>query len=63
MTISPRVPPVVEADRSEEQKQLLGPWGRMNFAAVLVNHPRLYRSFMPVIAKVIAHPGAERRGL
>ena len=54
MTISPRVPPVAEADRSDEQKQLLGPWGRMNFSAVLVNHPKLYRSFMPVIAKVIA---------
>ena len=54
MNTSPRVPPVAEADRTEEQKQLLGPWGRMNFSAVLVNHPKLYRSFMPVIAKVIA---------
>lgn len=54
MTISPRVPPVAEADRTDEQKQLLGPWGRMNFAAVLVNHPKLYRAVMPVIAKVIA---------
>jgi len=54
MTTSPRVPPVAEPDRTDEQKQLLGPWGRMNFAAVLVNHPKLYRAFMPVIAKVIA---------
>lgn len=54
MTISPRVPPVAEADRTDEQKQLLGPWGRMNFAAVMVNHPKLYRVVMPVIAKVIA---------
>jgi 4-carboxymuconolactone decarboxylase len=54
MTISPRIPPVAEADRTDEQKQLLGPWGRMNFAAVLVNHPKLYRAFMPVVAKVIA---------
>ena len=54
MTISPRIAPVAEADRTGEQKQLLGSWGRMNFAAVLVNHPKLYRAFMPVIAKVIA---------
>jgi alkylhydroperoxidase family enzyme len=54
MTTSPRVPPVAEIDRTDEQKALLGPWGRMNFAAVLANHPRLYRVVMPVIAKVIA---------
>jgi 4-carboxymuconolactone decarboxylase len=54
MPTSPRVPPVAEQDRTDEQKRLLGPWGKMNFAAVMVNHPALYRVFMPVIAKVIA---------
>ena len=54
MPLTPRVPPAAEADRTDEQKRLLGPWGSMNFAAVMVNHPALYRAFMPVIAKVIA---------
>jgi alkylhydroperoxidase family enzyme len=48
------VSPVAAEDLTDEQKQLLGPWGAMNFAAVLVNHPKLYRVFMPVIAKTIA---------
>lgn len=54
MPTSPRVPPVTEEDRTDEQKQLLGAWSAMNFPAVMANHPALYRVIMPVIAKTIA---------
>jgi hypothetical protein len=54
MPTTPRVPPVAEQDRTDEQKQLLGQWGAMHFPAVMANHPALYRVVMPIIAKTIA---------
>ena len=49
-----RVAPARASELSEEQSALLGGWGAMNFAAVLINHPDYYKVFLPVIAKVIA---------
>ena len=49
-----RIPPLQADSLTDEQRQLVGPWGSMNFAAVMVTHPQLYRTFVPLIAKVIS---------
>lgn len=49
-----RIPPATGEELDRAQLELLGGWGAMNFAAVLVHHPELYAVFMPLIAKVIA---------
>jgi alkylhydroperoxidase family enzyme len=51
---SVRIPPVSAAAMTEEQKATVGPWASMNFAAVMVTHPQLYKTFVPLIAKVIS---------
>src|SRR5258707_1306400 len=51
---TPRVPPAHPDDLTDAQTTFLGPWRSMNFAAVMVNHPALYRAFIPGIAKIIA---------
>ena len=53
---SPRIPPVPLESMTDEQKELVGKWRDMNFARVIVNHPELYRAFVPLIAKLI--PGS-----
>ncbi len=54
MPTTPRIPPARLDEMTDEQKTLVGKWASMNFSAVMVNHPALYRVFVPVIAKVIA---------
>jgi 4-carboxymuconolactone decarboxylase len=49
-----RIPPLSAAAMSSEQKQLVGPWSSMNFASVMVTHPQLYKTLVPLIAKVIS---------
>lgn len=49
-----RIPPASAEGLDAAQVKLLGGWGTMNFAAVLVHHPEFYAVFMPLIAKVIA---------
>jgi 4-carboxymuconolactone decarboxylase len=49
-----RIPPVSAGLMTEEQKATVGQWSSMNFAAVMVTHPQLYRSLVPLIAKVIS---------
>lgn len=49
-----RVPPVAAGALTSEQQALVGPWSSMNFAAVMVTHPQLYRTLVPLIAKVIS---------
>lgn len=51
---SPRIPGVAPEDLNDEQKALLGPWSKMNFANVMVRSPALYKAFVPLIAKLIA---------
>jgi len=53
---SPRIPPVPPEAFSDEQKALVGEWSQMNFTRVIVNHPELYRVFLPLIKKLI--PGS-----
>jgi len=52
--LAARIPPVAPGALSEEQQTLLGGWGSMNFASVIVNHPELYRVLVPLIAKLIS---------
>lgn len=49
-----RIPPLSVAAMTEEQKALIGRWTSMNFAAVMVTHPALYKTLVPLIAKVIS---------
>lgn len=51
---SPRIPPVAPAAFTPEQQELVGDWSSMNFARVIVEHPKLYRALMPLIAKLIS---------
>jgi alkylhydroperoxidase family enzyme len=54
MPHTPRIPPVRPDAFTPEQKALVGDWTAMNFATVLVEHPGLYRTLMPLIAKLIS---------
>lgn len=38
---------------SEEQKALVGDWHHLNFSRVLVQHPEMYRVFLPFLDKLI----------
>jgi 4-carboxymuconolactone decarboxylase len=61
---SPRIPPVSGEDMTEEQRLLLnapppgttGSWvgdlSSMNFTAVLAQHPELFKTLLPLIAKL-----------
>ncbi len=48
-----RITPAAAGDLSAEQAELLGDWGSMNFASVMIHHPDYYKTFIPLIAKVI----------
>jgi len=50
----PRIPPLLPADFTAEQKAVVGDWGVLNFSRVLARHPGLYRVFVPFIEKVIS---------
>jgi len=50
----PRIPAVDPAHCTKEQKELMGAWTSMNFTRVMAQSPVLYRSFVPLIEKVIA---------
>jgi hypothetical protein len=52
----PRIPALQPEAFTDEQKQLVGEWNKMNFTRVIVNHPELYRVFLPLIKKLI--PGS-----
>ena len=51
---SVRIPPVSAGAMTDEQKAIVGKWSSMNFAAVMVTHPELYKTLVPLIAKVIS---------
>ena len=51
---SNRIPPVSPDALTDEQKALVGDWSSMNFASVVVRNPALYRTLVPLIAKLIA---------
>ncbi len=48
--------PAIPADRlSAEQLSLVGGWTKMNFSTVVVNHPAIYRTFVPYLAQLITN--------
>jgi alkylhydroperoxidase family enzyme len=49
----PRIPPLSPEEFTDEQKGLVGEWHHLNFSRVLVQHPGIYRIFLPFIDKVI----------
>jgi alkylhydroperoxidase family enzyme len=48
-----RIPPLAPEEFTAEQKALVGEWHHLNFSRVLVQHPSIYRIFLPFIDKVI----------
>jgi alkylhydroperoxidase family enzyme len=50
---SVRIPPLALGDFTAEQKALVGEWHHLNFSRVLVQHPGMYRVFLPFLDKVI----------
>lgn len=44
---SPRIPLIAPQDFTEEQAQIAGDWRDLHFTQMMVQHPTLYRSYMP----------------
>ena len=49
-----RIPPVAPENFTEEQAELIGDWKHLTFSRVIVNNPKMYRTFVPHIEAVIA---------
>ncbi len=49
-----RIPPLAVERFSDEQALLVGDWKHLNFSRVLVNNPRMYRTFVTHLAELIA---------
>lgn len=49
-----RIPAIAPADFTPEQAQLVGDWKHLNFSRVLVNSPRLYRTFIPHLEELVS---------
>jgi 4-carboxymuconolactone decarboxylase len=50
---SVRIAPLSPDDFTGEQKALVGDWHHLNFCRVLVQHPGMYRAFLPFLDKLI----------
>jgi hypothetical protein len=50
---SVRIAPLSPDDFTDEQKALVGDWHHLNFSRVLVQHPGMYRVFLPFLDKLI----------
>ena len=50
---SPRIPVVAPDQFTDEQAALVGDWSKFNFARMMVNHPELYRVFLPLGDKLM----------
>jgi 4-carboxymuconolactone decarboxylase len=50
---SVRIAPLALDEFTDEQKALVGEWHHLNFSRVLVQHPGMYRVFLPFLDKVI----------
>lgn len=49
-----RIPPVEPENFTPEQAELVGAWKHLVFSRVIVNNPKMYRTFLPHIEAVIA---------
>jgi alkylhydroperoxidase family enzyme len=50
---SVRIAPLALDEFTDQQKALVGEWHHLNFSRVLVQHPGMYRVFLPFLDKVI----------
>ncbi len=49
-----RIPPLSPDNFTDLQKELVGDWSNMNFCRVIVQHPEMYKVFLPYIETLIA---------
>ena len=54
MTGNVRIPPVEPKNFTPEQAELVGAWKHLVFSRVIVNNPKMFRTFLPHIEAVIA---------
>lgn len=54
MTDKVRIAPVEPENFTAEQAELVGDWKHLVFSRVIVNNPKMYRTFVPHIEAVIA---------
>jgi alkylhydroperoxidase family enzyme len=54
MTQNVRVAPVAPENFTAEQAELVGDWKHLVFSRVIVNNPKMYRTFVPHIEATIA---------
>jgi alkylhydroperoxidase family enzyme len=54
MTQGVRIAPVEPENLTAEQAELIGDWTHLVFSRVIVNNPKMYRTFVPFIEAVIA---------
>jgi len=50
---APRIPPLSPENFTDEQKTLVGDWGTLNFSQVVVQHPDVYKVFIPFLDKLV----------
>lgn len=50
---SPRIPPLLPEDFTQEQTELTGGWNDYVFARVMVQHPDLYRPYIPFGSRIM----------
>ena len=50
-----RIAPLDPENFTAEQQALVGGWSVLNFSRVLAHHPALYRTFVPLVEKVIRY--------
>jgi alkylhydroperoxidase family enzyme len=53
MNPPPRIPALSSGEFTAEQATLVGDWAHLNFSRVIVQHPGLYRVFIPMIDMLI----------
>lgn len=56
-----RIPPIAPEDFTEEQAELVGDWKHLIFSRVLVNSPRMYRTFVAHLAELITNTALPAR--
>jgi len=54
MTDQVRIAPIAPENFTEEQATLVGEWKHLTFSRVLVNSPRMYRTFVPHLEELVS---------
>lgn len=61
MTNSVRIPPIAPENFTAEQAKLVGEWKHLIFSRVLVNSPRMYRTFIPHLEELVSRTALSAR--